>query len=171
MEQLIDAASRGRHGIRDACMVRLAWGHGLRVSELVGLQLTDINLETRQIYCRRAKGSLSGHHDLLDEEIKPLKRWLSCRAKCKGAKSPYLFISERSDYFHRIAFNCLLRDIGKRAGFTFRCYPHILRHSCGYHLADKGTDAFRIALYLGHKNIQNSLNYVHTSAAQIRGIW
>ena len=61
--------------------------------------------------------------------------------------------------------------IGTRAGFTFKLYPHILRHSCGFHLAGRGADAFKIAAYLGHKNIQNSLRYVHASAHGFKHLW
>jgi type 1 fimbriae regulatory protein FimB len=171
MEQLIDAAEHGRHGVRDACMIRTAWRHGLRVSELVGLELIDVKPDERTIYVRRAKGSISADHPLIESEMRPLKAWLRCRKALRGAESPYLFINERGDAFERRGVNYLLRACAKRAGFTFACYPHILRHSCARHLADKGFDAFRIAGYLGHKNIQNSLRYVHTSSAQFKDMW
>jgi site-specific recombinase XerD len=171
MTRLLAAARRGRHGLRDYTMLLLAWRHGLRVTELIRLKVLDLNVDAREIQVRRLKGSLSTHHELLADEVKALKTWLRRRAKSAGARSPALFLTERGEGFTRYGFNYLVKTIGVRAGFAFTCYPHMLRHSCGFHLADGGRDAFRIAGYLGHRNIQNSLRYVHTSAAQFRGIW
>ena len=171
METLLAAAKRGRHGSRDYCLVLLAWRHGLRVTELVRLTVLDVNLDGREMQVRRLKGSRSTHHELKDDEVKALKAWLRIRMKSSGAQSPRLFLNERGVDFERYGVNYLIKTIGQRAGFPFSCYPHMLRHSCGFHLADRGRDAFRIAGYLGHRNIQNSVRYTHTSAAQFRGIW
>src|SRR5215831_1742976 len=109
VEQLIAAAAQGRHGIRDACMIRTAWRHGLRVSELVGLKLVDVRIEERTIHIRRVKHSVSTDHPLIESEMRPLKAWLRYRKNLNGAESPYLFINERGDAFERRGFNCLLR--------------------------------------------------------------
>jgi type 1 fimbriae regulatory protein FimB len=171
MEVLLNAAKEGRHGVRDHCLVLLTWRHGLRVSELVGLTLVDLDLTARQLQVRRLKGSTGTHHDLLPDEVKAVKAWLKIRGRPVGASPLALFLTERGEPFTRYGINYLIKVMGIRAGFPFPCYPHMLRHSCGFHLGDQGRDAFRVAGYLGHKNVQNSQRYVHTSAAQFRGIW
>jgi type 1 fimbriae regulatory protein FimB len=171
VEALIRAAGQGRHGVRDQLLITLAWRHGLRCEELTGLKLSQVNLDARELHVIRVKGSISNHHPLSEDEVRLIKRWLKVRAESRGSSSDQLFLNERGEGLQPHAFNHLLNTIGARADFTFKLYPHILRHSCGFHLAGKGTDAFRIAAYLGHKNIQNSLRYVHSSAHGFKNLW
>jgi site-specific recombinase XerD len=171
VESLIRAASQGRHGVRDQLLITLAWRHGLRCEELTGLKLPQVNLDARELHVIRVKGSISNHHPLSEDEVRLLKRWLKVRSESKGAASDCLFLNERGEGMQPHAFNHLLNTIGTRAGFAFKLYPHILRHSCGFHLAGRGADAFKIAAYLGHKNIQNSLRYVHASAHGFKNLW
>jgi type 1 fimbriae regulatory protein FimB len=171
VEVLRKAARAGRHGVRDDAMILLAWKHGLRCEELIKMQLAQANLDARELHVIRVKGSVSTHHPLDDDERRCLKRWLRVRTKMAGADSRWLFLSERGTGLQRFAFNRLLQTIGQRAGFACPIYPHILRHSCGFHLAGQGIDAFRIAAYLGHKNVQNNQRYVHASAHGFRGMW
>jgi type 1 fimbriae regulatory protein FimB len=171
VEALIKVAGQGRHGVRDQLLITLAWRHGLRCEELTGLKRHQVNLDAREIHVIRVKGSISNHHPLLEDEVRLIKRWLKVRAENKGAGSDQLFLNERGESMQPHAFNYLLNAIGARAGFTFRLYPHILRHSCGFHLAGRGADAFRIAAYLGHKNVQNSLRYIHASAHGFKNLW
>jgi type 1 fimbriae regulatory protein FimB len=131
----------------------------------------QVNIPGRELYVIRAKGSSSNHHPLDEEEIHLCKRWLKVRTTNKGAASDMLFLTERGERMQPHAFNALLKTIGGRAGFTCPIYPHILRHSCGFHLAGNGLNAFTIAAYLGHKNVQNSMRYVHASAHGFKDVW
>jgi type 1 fimbriae regulatory protein FimB len=171
VQTLMHVARQGRHGVRNQLLILLAWRHGLRVSELVGITLNQVNLESRELYLIRVKGSVSNHHPLSEEEVQLLKRWLAVRKTSKGSASASLFLNERGEGMQPHAFNHLLKTLGTKAGFTCALYPHILRHSCGYHLAGKGHDAFRIAAYLGHKNVQNAVRYTHASAYGFKSIW
>jgi type 1 fimbriae regulatory protein FimB len=171
VEQLMQAAREGRHGIRDQLLILFAWRHGLRCEELVSLKLNQINIPGRELYVMRVKGSHSTHHPMQEDEVRLLRRYLKVRQDNKGASSDHLFLTERGEGMKPHAFNYLLKTIGERAGFMFRVHPHQLRHSCGFHLANRGLNAFTIATYLGHRQIQNSMCYVHVSAAQFRNIW
>ena len=167
MEMLLKSARAGRHGVRDEAMILLAWRHGLRCEELVEMQRSQVCWEAKELYVIRVKGSINTHHPL----HRHLRRWLAVRKEMPGSSLDHLFITERGTALQRFAFNHLLRTIAQRAGFAFPVYPHILRHSCGFHLAGQGLDAFRIAAYLGHKNVQNSQGYTHASAHGFVGIW
>jgi type 1 fimbriae regulatory protein FimB len=167
VRQLLDAAWLGRHGVRDHLMVLLAYRHGLRVSELVGIRSCDVDLASRTIYVRRCKGSLSTTQPLQEDEAEAIRAWLGVRGE---ANSPYLLLGERGP-LTRQAVNYLFGEIGKRAGLDVHVYPHMLRHSTGYALANKGCDTRLIQDYLGHRNISHTVKYTRTSAARFQGLW
>lgn len=74
---LLQVTHTSRHPERDACMILLAFLHGLRVSELLSLRLTDLELVSRKLCVRRLKNGFSTIHPLLDEEVKCLRSWLT----------------------------------------------------------------------------------------------
>ena len=170
MKKFLAAARRGRYGIRDFCMMLMAYRHGLRVSELIDLKLNDLDLETARLFVRRKKGSLSTHQPIDGDELRAIRAWLREREKMEDAKYPYLFFSERGP-FTRQAINYLVEQTGKRAGFSFKVNPHMLRHSTGYYLANKGYDTRLIQDYLGHRNITHTVRYTRTAAARFEGLW
>src|SRR5262249_12894811 len=148
--RFLAAARHGRHGVRDYFMMLLTYRHGLRVSELVDLRLKDLDLDTARLYVRRKKGSLSTHQPLEGDEVRALRAWLREREQRDDARSSYLFLSERGP-MTRQAINYLVKEIGRRAKLRFHVYPHMLRHSTGYALANRGYDTRLVQDYLGHK--------------------
>jgi integrase len=135
--QLLRAAKRSRHGARNYAMILLAYRHGLRASELVGLRWSDVDLAQGTIYCRRTKGSRSSVHPLKRDEMAALQRLLRER---KHDMSEFVFQSERGERMSRSAFWRIVASAGERAGLPVKAYAHLLRHSCGYYLANKGCD-------------------------------
>jgi type 1 fimbriae regulatory protein FimB len=101
---------------------------------------------------RRLKGSLSTSHPLGGDEIRALRRWLRKRVNAPCCNSPPVFLSERGP-MTRQAFNYICAEIGMRARLSIKVHPHMLRHSCGYALANKGKDTRLLQDYLGHRNI------------------
>ncbi len=170
MKKFLEAARKGRHGVRDYCLMLTAYRHGLRVSELIDIRLKDLDFDSARIYVRRLKGSLSTHQPIEGDELRSIRAWLKIRENYPNASSNYLFLSERGP-LTRQAVNYLVEQIGKRAKLNFKVNPHMLRHSTGYYLANKGCDTRLIQDYLGHRNITHTVRYTRTSAHRFEGLW
>lgn len=168
--RFLKAAKGGRFGSRDYAMMLTAYRHGFRVSELIDVRLDELDLTGARIQVRRLKGSMSTRQGIEGDELRALRAWLRERSTMKFADSPFLFISERGP-FTRQAINYLVRVIGERAGFTFRIHPHMLRHSCGYALANKGLDTRLVQDALGHRNIAHTVRYTRTAAKRFEKLW
>ena len=170
MKKFLAAARKGRHAVRDYCLMLMAYRHGLRVSELIDIRLNDLDLETGRLFVRRLKGSLSTQQPIEGDELRALHAWLRERETYPNASSNYLFLSERG-MLTRQAINYLVAQIGHKASLNFKVTPHSLRHSTGYFLANKGHDTRLIQDYLGHKNITHTVRYTRTAAARFEGLW
>jgi integrase len=107
---LLRAAKKSRHGARNYAMILLAYRHGLRASELVNLRVSDLDLRTGIIYCRRAKGSRSSLHPMKPDEVAALGKVLR---DCKLQATDYVFPSERSEKMSRSAFCASYRRRGR----------------------------------------------------------
>ncbi len=130
--------------------------------------MSDVDLERETIYCRRAKGSRSSVHPLKRDEVAALERVLQQHKRRAGE---YVFASERGERMSRSAFWRVVAGAGERAGLPVKAYAHLLRHSCGYYLANKGCDLRLIQDYLGHKQIQNTVRYTALNSARFTGLW
>ena len=170
MKKFLAEARKGRHGIRDYCLMLVAYRHGLRVSELIDIRLKDIDLETGRIFVRRVKGSLSTHQPIEGDELRALRAWLRERESYPNSNSNYLFLSERGPMTRR-SINYMVEQIGIRSKLNFKINPHMLRHSTGYYLANKGCDTRLIQDYLGHKNITHTVCYTRTAASRFENLW
>jgi type 1 fimbriae regulatory protein FimB/type 1 fimbriae regulatory protein FimE len=85
--------------------------------------------------------------------------------------SPYVFMTERGSPMSAAGFRRLLARVGAASNIAFPIHPHMLRHACGYKLANDGHDTRAIQLYLGHKNIQNTVRYTELSAGRFTIFW
>ena len=165
IEKLIEAASHNRWGKRDAAMLLVAFRHGLRASELCGLQWSDIEFETGTLHLRRAKGGTTATHPLLGDELRAL------RALKREAKSPFVFVSERGAPFSPAGFAKLVERAGVEAKLPFAIHPHMLRHACGFALANRGTDTRTLQAYLGHRSIQSTVRYTELAPGRFKNLW
>jgi site-specific recombinase XerD len=169
VSSLLRAAKKSpRHSARNYAMILIAYRHGLRASEVTGLRVSDLDLSTGTIYCRRAKGSRSGLHPMKLDEVAALERLLARR---EVPESDYVFQSERAEKMSRSAFWRIVSQAGDRAGLQVKTYAHQLRHACGYYLANRGCDLRLIQDYLGSKQIQNTVRYTVLNAARFAGLW
>jgi len=165
IDKLIAAAKGNRWGQRDSTMILIAFRHGLRASELCGLQWSDIEFETGALHLRRAKGGTTATHPLLGDELRAL------RTLKREAKSPFVFVSERNAPFTVSGFAKLVERAGIEAKLPFKAHSHMLRHACGYALANRGTDTRTLQAYLGHRNIQSTVRYTELAPGRFKNIW
>lgn len=167
IDRLITAAKRtGRHGQRDSTMILLAYRHGLRVSELISLCWSQLDLDQGLFYVIRRKNGLSTHHPLFGAELRALRQ-----LKRDYPETDYVFMTERKSPITGDTVRKIISRAGEVAQLGFSVHPHMLRHSTGFKLANDGQDTRSIQHYLGHKNIQNTVRYTEVAATRFKGFW
>jgi type 1 fimbriae regulatory protein FimB len=170
VERLIEAMKGGRNEARDRCLVLLMFRHGLRVSEACRLKLDQVDTESRVLHVARLKGGLSTTHPLRGDELRTISAWLKERARMKPVGKTF-FVSEQRTPLHRSTVNLALRKYGAIASLPLLAQPHMLRHACGFALADQGAGTRLIQDYLGHRNIQHTVRYTATNPARFERSW
>jgi len=167
VEQLIDAAGKvGRHGHRDSTLILLSYRHGLRVTELVSLRWEQVDLKQGMLHVNRLKHGNPSVHPIRGPELRALRR-----LQRDYAMMPYVFSSERKAPLTSDAIRKILGRAGREAKLPFTVHPHMLRHACGYKLAQAGQDTRAIQHYLGHKNIQHTVRYTQLSPDRFKDFW
>ena len=109
-------------------------------------------------------------HPLRVDELRAIKAWLGDRKK-KAPETDAFFISERRTPLSRKTTWVAIRDYGEKAGLSVAAHPHMLRHACGFALADQGADTRLIQDYLGHRNIQHTVIYTAANPARFEKLW
>lgn len=172
IKQLLSVAREGNDALRDTCLIQMCFWHGCRVSELSGLRLSDVDMPGNTLYVRRLKNGLSTIHPLQCSEKRALEAWLVQRSHYEKKNSDdWLFLSRRGGRMSRQRIYSLIRSLSLRAGLHINAHPHMLRHACGFALADQGADTRLIQDYLGHKNIQHTVLYTAANYGRFKGIW
>jgi integrase len=164
---LMEAAKGNRYGQRDATMILLAYRHGFRAIELVDLRWDQIDFSRATLAVRRAKRGTPSTHPLQGDEMRALRKL----QREQEPKSPFVFTSERGSPFTTAGFARLIERAGAAAGFKFKAHPHMLRHACGFALANKGHDTRALQAYLGHRNIQHTVRYTELSPDRFKDFW
>jgi type 1 fimbriae regulatory protein FimB/type 1 fimbriae regulatory protein FimE len=167
VESLMECArKRSRYGHRDATMILVAYRHGLRASEVCGLEWHQVELDAGRMHIRRAKNGTPSVHPIRGDEIRALRR-----LQRGNPQDAHVFITERRGPMTPIGFHHLMARLGKTAEMPFPVHPHMLRHACGYKLANDGHDTRALQHYLGHKNIQHTVRYTELSPDRFREFW
>ena len=141
VETLIRTARQGRYGHRDATLI------------------------TATLHVRRAKNGKPAAHPFRGDELRAL------RELQRQTRGGYVFETERGTPFTTDAVNRLVKRIGARASFPFKVHVHMLRHACGYALANQGHDTRAIQDWLGHRAIQHTARYTELSQERFKDFW
>ena len=139
--------------------------HG--ASELVDLRWDQIDFNTATLAVRRAKRGTPSTHPILGDEMRALRRL----QRKQEPKSPFVFTPERAAPFATAGFARLVERAGAAARLGFKVHPHMLRHACGFALANKGHDTRALQAYLGHRNIQHTVRYTELSPQRFKDFW
>jgi integrase len=164
--KLMEAARKNRHGHRDATMIMVAHRHGLRVSELIDLRWDQVDWTAATLHVRRAKNGLPSVHPIRGDELRALRR-----LHRDSPASPFIFVSERGVPFGTAGVARMLERAGQAAGLGFKVHPHMLRHACGFKLANDGHDTRSLQAYLGHRNIQHTVRYTDLAPERFKDFW
>ena len=167
VDRLIDAAKANRWGHRDATMILVAFRHGLRSSELVDLRWDQIDFTHAVLHVRRAKKGTPATHPVVGDEMRALRKL----QREQDPKSPFVFTTERGSPFTTAGFARMVERAGVEAKLGFPAHPHMLRHACGFALANKGHDTRALQAYLGHRNIQHTVRYTELSPDRFKDFW
>ncbi len=158
-------------GLRDKAMLEMLYASGLRVSELVGLRMPDINLE-RGFLLVMGKGSKERVVPMGEAAIATVREYLA-RARpslLKGRDSELLFISSQRRRMTRQTFWERIKSYTTKAGIEKTVSPHTLRHSFATHLLDNGADLRAVQAMLGHSDISTTQIYTHVSRERLKKI-
>jgi integrase len=146
-----------------ATMILVAYRHGLRAAELVDCW-DQVDFKTATLHVRRVKQGTPSTHPILGDELRALRRL----QREQAPKSPFVFNSERGAPFGSAGFARMVERAGVEAKLGFKVHPHMLRHACGYALANRGHDTRALQAYLGHKNIQHTARYIELTPRGLR---
>ena len=160
-------------GLRDRALLEVLYATGLRVSELVGLRLTDVRAAQGYVQCT-GKGGKQRVVPLGDSAAEWVRRYVADGRPVLGRRnaSPWLFINARGGArLSRIGFWKILKAYGRQAGIRSHLSPHVLRHSFATHLLERGADLRAIQAMLGHADLSTTQIYTHVLEARLRQVY
>jgi integrase len=166
VEKLVTSAGKvGRYGHRDSTLLLLAYRHGLRVSEVVELQWSQVDLQTATLHVNRVKNGKPSAHPLTGDELRALRK-----LRRHAPHAAYVFLTERGGPLATSTVRKLTARAGQLAKLPF---PSSSAHAetRGFYLANRGADTRLIQDYLGHRNIQHTVRYTALVPSRFRGLW
>jgi integrase/recombinase XerD len=172
VQAILDAPKRTeKAGLRDAAMIEVLYACGLRVSELVGLRISFLNLDKGFIRCM-GKGSKERVIPMGRSAIETVEAYMRfSRPKyLREGESPFLFLGRFGRPMSRVAFWKLILKYRLLAGIQKSISPHILRHSFATHLLENGADLRAVQMMLGHADITTTQIYTHITRERMKAI-
>lgn len=170
LDDLLDISTDDPLEVRDLAMMELLYSSGLRVSELVGLSLSDIDLRDAQLRVL-GKGRKQRQVPVGSKAQAALKRWLGVRSLMVAADETALFVGQRGRRLSTRAVEQRLSYWGERAGISGSLYPHKLRHSFATEMLAHSGDLRAVQELLGHADISTTQIYTHLDFNQLQQIY
>jgi len=158
-----------KEGIRDKAILELLYSAGIRVSELINMELTDINLDEKILRCF-GKGKKERLVPVGDYVVEAIKNYLKIRQEISDKFSNFLFITRLGKKFTRAGIWKMIKMYAKKAGIIKNVYPHIFRHSFATHLLKGGADLRSVQEMLGHSDISTTQIYTHVDRSHLKNI-
>jgi type 1 fimbriae regulatory protein FimB/type 1 fimbriae regulatory protein FimE len=148
-------------------MILVTFRHGLRTAEVTRLKWDAVDFDRGELHVVRVKNGKAGTHPLGGRELRMLRRL----KREQDPPSSYVFVSERGAPFALRGFRQMIERLGAAAKFEFPVHAHMLRHACGYKLANDGHPTRALQDYLGHRNIQHTVRYTELAPARFKDFW
>lgn len=160
------AGSVGKFPHRDRILILICYRHALRVSELVSLRWDQIDPVNKTLHVNRAKRGVPSLHPLQEDVIRGLDV-----LKRTSLGDPYIFVTYKRRPMTAGTVRKIVARAGTLAGIPFSIHPHMLRHACGFYLANKGFDTRAIQSYMGHRSIQHTVRYTELTTERFKDFW
>lgn len=167
VDRLLDAAiETGSHGHRNYTLILLCFRHGLRLSELTGLQWRMVDFDRKLLRVSRSMNGIDSRHPLSRTELKALRK-----LKKDYPGSRYLFVSDDGVPLSSRSVSRIVTETGEHAGLGFPVNPRMLRRGCAHALAHAGHNVVALQHYLGHGNILRTLRYIELPSQPFKDFW
>jgi integrase/recombinase XerC len=150
--------------------MELLYSSGLRLAELVGLDLSGLDLRDRTVHVR-GKGSKERIVPVGRQAVEALTKWLSERASMAHTGETALFVGRRGDRLGPRAVQKRVAYWARRQGVSLRVYPHVFRHSFASHILESGGDLRGVQELLGHANLTTTQIYTHLDFQHLARIY
>ena len=147
-------------------MILVAYRHGLRAAELISLEWSQVDFAGGNLHISRVKNGSPSVHPIQGDELRVLRK-----LQRESRPSRFAFMSERGSPFTTAGFARMVERAGEQAELGIKVHAHMLRHACGYALANKGHDTRALQAWLGHRNIAHTVRYCELAPDRFRNFW
>jgi len=165
IEKIRVEAKNGAYGHRNDTIILMMFRHALRVGEVASLRWDQVDFKKGLLHVNRLKNGVPSIHPLRGIELRALRKLQRVN------ESSYIFTTKRGTPIATRTIHFIIARAGEKAGFDFSIHPHMLRHSTGFYLVNKGHDTRAIQSYFGHVSINHTVRYTELSPARFKDFW